>query len=328
MSKILFLNPPASYGGPGTFQTNIENFLKSKDIEILYQGTTATPDLIFIISATRKLGLLIKYKLLGVKIIQRLDGINWRHKIENTSLLFRLKCEIVNLIMAFIRKFLSDYVIYQSKYIENLWNEKYGKIDNCSIIYNGSQKKSSLSPKSKLYTITCVEGSIQEDELTENLIKNIGLLAKSNKNIDKVELYGFCSNKFINRFKNDKINFMGLIERDQIIDLYRNKRRIFFLLELNPPCPNSLIEALINNTPALGYDTGSFKEIVRNCGVVLPYNGNAYNLDFPNFNLLSEGAKKITDNYMIYAENCEKNINRFSLDNMNSQYFKIIKKYL
>ena len=136
------------------------------------------------------------------------------------------------------------------------------------------------------------------------------------------------SDKFINRFKNDKINFMGLLERDQILNLYENKRRIFFLLELNPPCPNSLIEALINNTPALGYDTGSFKEIVGNCGVVLPYDGNAYNLDYPDFNLLSEGVKKIIDNYKMYRDNCKKNKNQYSLDNMNSQYYRIIKKYL
>ena len=327
MLKILFMNKAAPYGGPGTFQTNIERFLKKNGVEIIYPDSKISPDIIFIISGTKKIGLLLKYKFKGVKIIQRLDGMNWRHKVEDVSFLFKLKCEIVNFIIAFIRRFIANHIIYQSKYIKDIWNSKYGTIKNSSIIYNGSNNNNFKRDKTKLFTITCVEGNIQEDELTFQLIKNLGIIADTNPRIGKIELYGNCSKSFIEKFSYKKIRFMGLLERDKVLDIYKKNYRIYFLLELNPPCPNSLIEALMNETPALGYDSGAFKEIVGDCGIIMPYHGKATKLDLPDFSLLEKGIDDITENYQKYILKCINVKEKFCLETMNALYFNIINQY-
>ena len=62
------------------------------------------------------------------------------------------------------------------------------------------------------------------------------------------------------------ISFQGHIPREKVKEILSNNKRIFFLLELNPPCPNSLIEAISVGLPCIGFDTGSFKELLGGAG--------------------------------------------------------------
>ena len=46
-------------------------------------------------------------------------------------------------------------------------------------------------------------------------------------------------------------------------------RVIFFLLERNPPCPNSLIESICSGVPSIGLDEGSYVELSGNSGYAI-----------------------------------------------------------
>ena len=324
----MFMCPKKLSGGPGTFKDNIEQFLYSKNIQILHPESKIKPDIVFVISATRHFFTLIKFKIIGIKIIQRLDGINWMHKHRTTGLKNFLKSELINLQMNFIRKWIADKVVYQSDYVRQVWDDRYGKINHSLIIHNGSRRviEDKNIIQSNEYVLTSVEGTIQDDNFTKNLISAISKSIDRNSKIKKFELYGDCSEKMKKELSNHKVVFFGNVNRNQILNLYRdNHQRIFFMLEINPACPNSLIEALVNETPAIGYDMGSFKEIIQNCGIAIKYKGNPEKYELANFNEISRSLEKIIASYNSFKENCNKNHKELSLDAMNEKYFNLFK---
>ena len=67
---------------------------------------------------------------------QRLDGVNWRHRYEKNKLTkYYFKSVATNILVAVIRNYIADAVIYQSKFIKQDWIEKYGRIKTKRIYY-------------------------------------------------------------------------------------------------------------------------------------------------------------------------------------------------
>ncbi len=64
---------------------------------------------------------------------------------------------------------------------------------------------------------------------------------------------------------------MDEVKREHIPWLMRSSH-LLFSAEVNPPCPNSVIEALACGLPVIGFDTGSLSEIVQGgAGRLVPY---------------------------------------------------------
>ena len=63
------------------------------------------------------------------------------HKHRTTGLKNFLKSELINLQMNFIRKWIADKVVYQSDYVRQVWDDRYGKINHSLIIHNGSRRE-------------------------------------------------------------------------------------------------------------------------------------------------------------------------------------------
>ena len=331
--EIQFAEKPKKYGGPSSFQIRLTKFLSKKNYEISYSNNKTKPDLLFIISGTRKYVWIMKNKIKGKKILQRLDGFLWKHKYENVSFFYKLKCEIMNLNMAFIRRFLADHVIYQSQYIKNEWDKKYGKkLKNFSIIHNAASDdffyKQIKYEVTSNYKIICVEGVVQGDNLTISILKKLENLTKTHFKIDKVEVYG--DNNFINKkiFDENLIEFKGQKSRDELSQIYNEPNLIFFVLEINPPCPNSLIESICAGVPSLGFDTGSYAELSRESGIAMHYNKKLNSLDIPNFDVIDIAVDKMINNY----ENCSRKsieiADNYNIGKMGCDYLNIISRLI
>ena len=115
---IEFMRKKSFEGGAGTFQGILENYLKKKSYRITYFGDKVFPDICFVVSGTRHIAHLIYLKYKGVKIVQRLDGFNWRFNKQYDSYPKLIKMYLQNLNMNFIRKFLANEVIYQSAFVK------------------------------------------------------------------------------------------------------------------------------------------------------------------------------------------------------------------
>ena len=61
----------------------------------------------------------------GYAIVQRLDGINWVHRIHWAGLRYTVRAIYGNANLSFIRGRLADHVIYQSQFIKRWWEDWY-----------------------------------------------------------------------------------------------------------------------------------------------------------------------------------------------------------
>ena len=99
---IEFIRKKSPEGGAGSFQRIFENYLIEKSCKLVFYGEKKSPDVCFVISGTKHIFHLINYKLRGVKIIQRLDGYNWRMNYKQESLRNIIKMRLQNYLMDFI----------------------------------------------------------------------------------------------------------------------------------------------------------------------------------------------------------------------------------
>ncbi len=324
---VEFIRKKSFEGGAGTFQGIFEEFLKSKSHKLVYFGQNVAPDICFVISGTKHIFHLFSCKFRGVKIIQRLDGFNWRNKIGQDSLLNITKMNLQNFIMNYIRKYLADVVVYQSVFVERSWNKKFGKTKKISsVILNCAGKNFFQKPDTQNlseYTITCVEGHIQDDQVTRNILSQLNRLNFKRHKVSEVEIYGKVKNSdFFRKYQN--IHFKGHIDRSEVSGIYKNKKRIFFCLEINPPCPNSLIEAIASQIPCVGFDTGSFREIVLNAGVAIPYDADPWLEDTPNHNIINDYIIKAIGSYEQLSLEAKIIRARYKSKTMCDSYYKLI----
>ena len=324
---VQFIRKKSFEGGAGTFQSIFEKFLINKSCTLTYYGENTKPDVCFVISSTRHVDHLIYSKICGLKIVQRLDGFNWIRPFKSIVLKNKIKMIIQNFSMNIIRKYLADEVVYQSNFVKSSWEKKFGLSKKRShVILNCADEQFFDKPHNiipKEYIITCVEGHIQDDNVTENILSKLNYLSDDISSICDIEIYGKVKNtKFIDNFKN--INFKGHIDRSEISSIYKKQNRIYFCLEINPPCPNSLIEAIASQIPCVGFDTGSFKEIIADIGVAIPYQGNPWIEEPSNYNEISTAIEKVINSYSLYKYRLIRAREIFRPEIMCESYFNLL----
>ena len=328
---IGFTNKPTNAGGPSTFQINLTNYLKQNNINVTHDLNDKDLEYIIVLASTSKIFSLIKCKYRKVKIVHRLDGINYKSikKVKNIKLYLYLKT--VNILMYFIRKYLSDIIIYQSDFSKNWWNKVYGKENKKTfVIRNGADVKYIQHKKiQKKYEIICIEGNY-DDIISLNYIEKTYL--SLNKNIfSKFHIIGNTSKYFSEYFSKYKdIIIHGHIPRDEINN-YRNINSIQLSVDFNTACPNSIIEGMMHGVPIIGIDTGSLKELVGNkAGIICDYNGNSFKMDLPiDYANIGKSAELISRNYIEYSNNANIHaIRNFTIEKMGKNYLKAINWYI
>lgn len=346
-NKIIgFPHPPQSHGGPGNFQVRLEMHLKDLGWRVVYPEDKVLPEVILVVGGTKKINWLWACKRKGVRIVHRLDGMNWLHRIQPVSFHEKLHKEIINRILTFIRNHFADHIIYQSVFVKDWW-EKICGVTKCpsSIIYNAvdlnefcpqvnaihsensttqliyRQKKSyQLKPN-----LICVEGII---DYSPYALVTLEFLAKELKGklIDKVLVYGEFKNSALkNKFP--EIDFCGYIGREDIHKIYRNG--IYLSLDVNAACPNAVIEALSSGCPVIGYDTGSLKELVKEgAGIIVPYGSDPWRLNEPDCRALFYGMKRVLSNFYGFSQKArESAVMNFGITDLVEKYIYIFNNF-
>jgi len=329
---VAFPHPPSSIGGPGSFQSRLENRLLFDGHTVIYakHGSKIKPDVILVVGGTGKIFWLLFQRLRGIRVVHRLDGKNWQQSIAKDGLTIGVKSQLVNWILWGIKFFLADAVIYQSNFVAKLWKENifsYSNIKNDQHIIYNAVPTDEFFPIGKTpvkdveFKIICIEGSINGAPAIE-ILRSI--------NDIEVNIYGKVSAEVLKSFnKSPKRNilFKGVIDRSQVPKALAGLK-IFLNLETNPPCPNAVIEAMSSGVPVVGFDSGSLKELVGDAGIVLPYGaGNPNLLAPPDCALLDKTIKDIIRNYGSYSNAARRRAERiFSLDIMYDEYCKVLFK--
>jgi glycosyltransferase involved in cell wall biosynthesis len=124
-------------GGMVSFREKLAAGLQKRGVEVS-DAPDDHCDALLVIAGTRDLGQLRRARKHGIRVVHRLDGINWLHRKHRTPPGLFIRAETGNLLLAFIRRFYADRVVYQSEFIKSWWEDWYGRtrVPN-RVIYNG-----------------------------------------------------------------------------------------------------------------------------------------------------------------------------------------------
>ena len=121
MPRICIVPAVEGIGGMASFRAKFEAGLSRRGIAVTHKIHDPC-DAILVIGGTRNLVPLWKARRRGVRIVQRLDGINWIQRRRNTGLRHSLRAEYGNLNLALIRSRVATRVLYQSEFTRRWWN--------------------------------------------------------------------------------------------------------------------------------------------------------------------------------------------------------------
>ena len=287
-----------------SFQSRLVNGLTKRNIQICFDPDDPTITSILVVGGTRRLGSLWRARTRGVKIVQRLDGMNWLHRKQKTFIRQYLRAESNNLLLTLIRRYFADTIVYQSHFSQSWWENEHGNLSTSScVIYNGVDlniytPNGTAQRQDNHPQILLVEGHLRHEN-SQGLENAISLVERMNSfHHFPVELVVAgdvamdVQSEATSRIHN-QVRFLGVVPREQIPEIDRSAH-LLFSADLNAACPNSVIEALACGLPVLAYDTGALAEMVSDgSGKIVPYGSNHWNLELPKIPPLAEAATKI-----------------------------------
>lgn len=323
-----FPHPPPRRGGPGTFQTLIEKALEKKGWKVVYPQDGVTPDVIFLVGGTKKIGWLWRNKRRGVPIVVRLAGLNWLHRIVRVGIKEYLLNVVRNIVLRSIRRFFADAVVYQSEFAANWWRKDCGgSVKNEAIIHNAvdlDQFKPERSLPAPPRYLLCAEGTVDYSPYAVDLINYLSDQLNKSSNCKGVLVFGGFQNPALIHKLNPGIDYRGRVEREKMSSVYKNA--VYLSLDVNATCPNAVIEALASGIPVIGLDTGALKEIVPlEAGLVVDYGANPWKGEKPKMASLLDAAQKVLEDWGKYAQGArnfaEKN---YDVKDMTDRYISIL----
>lgn len=322
--------------GPPNFQNRLIGQFSSRGVEVHHNPDKENYDALLINGGTRKIPAIMRARRRGVKIVQRLNGMNWIHKRRFTGIKHFLRSEWNNYLLAFIRSRLADHIIYQSEFSKTWWNQVYrGTQAKEVVIFNGVNLRD-FSPEgdharpgdhTRLLMVEGGLGTGNEQGLF-NAIKLAECLAAIAGEEIELMIVGRVPDKLIGSIMNHervKIHWAGTVSPDQIPIIDRSAH-ILFSADLNAACPNSVIEALACGLPVASYDTGALGEIVNgSAGRVVPYGSNQWRLEKPAVEPLARAVIEILSNQPQFRAGArQRAVEAFDLLKIADEYLQVL----
>jgi len=298
MGKILLLpDLRNSFGGPASFQNNFADILTNKNIEFTYNKNDSSISCVLLINGTKDIYSLIKYKIKGVKIVQRLGSPIVLQNYLSSDFLTRIRFKIVTLYLNFIRRYFADKIIYQSNFVKSLWENNYGRVNTGKVIYNGTDiRRFKINEKKKenIFRIISVEGAQGNDPFDIGL--NLANELSKRRNDFEIIFIGKNENNFKEKIKSkNNVKFIGKVKHYDLLKYY-NSSDIFLLTDIiQAGCPNSVIEAQACGLPVVSYKVGAVCEIVdKDFSKLIPPKNNPWEFKNPkNYKLLADACEEL-----------------------------------
>jgi glycosyltransferase involved in cell wall biosynthesis len=322
MTKICLVPKVSGVGGMVSFRGRFASGVDSRGYKVIdrISSRNSPCDTILVIGGTRDIPALRLAKVRGIRIVQRLNGMNWLHRKLKTGVKHYLRAEYGNLVLRLIRSTIADHIVYQSEFAKGWWERTHGLAPvPSSVVYNGvdlniyspgmeTGNQDFKMPEDR-YRILIVEGSLLGG-YEMGVDTAVGLVETLNETFSHelgkpVELMiaGRVSEKVKSNWSRSTeipITWAGLVSPDKIPALDASAH-LLFSSDINAACPNSVIEALACGVPVLAFNTGALPEMVSSdSGKVIPYGGNPWKLEKPDIQALSRGGVEILKNQVKY----------------------------
>ena len=344
--KICLVPRLSGLGGMVSFQHKLAKGFQNRGIEVSYDLNEKSCDAVLVIGGSRRLDQLLRANRQKIPVIQRLDGMNWLHRLQRSSLRYFLRAEYGNLILRTIRNRLASKIVYQSNFVLDWWNCVFGIQDKPSaVIYNGvdldeySPDGIEERPEAHIRLLV-VEGNVMGGyewgldnaiQLAMSLSDHQG---DAHSHIELVivgrvaqEIRSGCDN-YISDLRYDtriSLKWFGVVSQDKIPGIDRSAH-ILYSSDVNPACPNSVIEALACGVPVVAFDTGALSELVSDdAGRIVVYGGDPWKLEQPDIPSLAEAALEILTHQERFRKAARTRAEKiFGLDEMVENYLEIL----
>lgn len=333
MPRVCIFPRVEGLGGVTSFRLKFEKGLRARGIDVT-NDLTDPSDAILVLAGTKNLLPLWRARVQGRRIVQRLDGVNWVHRVRWAGLRYTTRAIYGNWNLSFIRNHLAGRVIYQSQFVKGWWEDWYGAARVPSAVILNGVDLDHYSPLGvherpiDFYRLLVVEGSLAGG-LDSGLFYAVDLAKQLSKKY-KIELVivgrvDTNAKKKLQEQKDFKLRFIDSVPREEIPFLERSAH-VLFSAEVNPPCPNSVIEAMACGLPVVGFDTGSMSELVQGgAGRLVSYGANPWKLEKPDILSLAEAADDVlrdNERFRISARQRAEAV--FGLDAMTEEYLKVL----
>lgn len=344
MRRVCLIPKLSGIGGMVSFRQRIAAALAARGVEVVDNLGEGDIQAVLVIGGTRQLAGLWQARQHGVRIVQRLDGMNWIHRLRRTGLRHYLRAEYGNWLLALIRARLAHHVVYQSRFARDWWEGTHGPTPVAhSVVYNGVDLSlyTPHGPQARpmdRYRLLLVEGSLMggyewgletaihlAQELHRRLTTAVGWKGKR-----EVELMvvGRVSPQIQARWQGQTpvpLIWASMVPPQQIPEIDRSAH-ILYSADLNPACPNAVIEALACGLPVLAFNTGALPELVpAEAGRVVPYGGNPWRLEEPDIPALTEAALEILQSQEAFRRAARQHAEAaFDLDKMVDGYLQAL----
>jgi glycosyltransferase involved in cell wall biosynthesis len=340
-------------GGMVSFQHKFAAGLAVRGVEFTYDLADPLCQAVLVIGGTRQLGSLWQARRRGALIVQRLNGMNWMHRLlfkqpvatQGTggavgltySLRHFIRSEYGNFILSIIRAQLAQRVVYQSEFSRRWWERVYSatRVPN-SVVYNGVDLQI-YTPAgvgelpTDVYRVLMVEGNLAGgyESGLESGVRLVELLNRPG--LDRpVELMvaGKVSEGLKRAWEGRtkiRLHWAGLIPQAEIPALDRSAH-LLYSADLNAACPNSVVEALACGLPVAAFDTGALAELApAEAGRVVPYGGDPWKLDPPDIPGLAQATQEILRNQEGFRAGARRQAEAaLGLDSMVEDYLKVL----
>lgn len=308
MERVCILPRMSGIGGMVSFQGRITTGLAQHGLQVCHDLADIPYQAILVVGGTRQLLGLWRLKRRGVRIVQRLDGMNWVHRIHKTGIRHYLRAELGNRLLRYIRDNLADRVVYQSEFARRWWERQYGVTRVPALIVHNGVDLEEYTPQGPhqrpvdCYRILMVEGSLMGGyelglEVAVGLVEHINN-AHSRYLGKPVELMivgrvAPAMRVAWEKRTNLSLRWEGILPGTRIPEIDRSAH-LLYSADVNPACPNSVIEALACGLPVLAFDTGALSELVTgDAGRLVSYGGDPWRLERPDIEALSQAALEI-----------------------------------
>jgi glycosyltransferase involved in cell wall biosynthesis len=322
-------------GGMVSFRRKLTASLEKMGVQVTTNLEDPRLAAVLVIGGTRDLRRLRTLRRRGVRIVQRLDGINWIHRRRRTGIRHFIRAETGNVLLRTIRTRFSDAVVYQSEFAKSWWERSYGPAGRPdTVIHNAVDlavytPEGMVTPPDDQFKVLLVEGSLQGGYET-----GLSVAADLCRRLDRIltepiTLAVAGQVTLEQRKRNDSVHtnieWLGLVPAESIPDLDRSAH-LLFSADLNPACPNAVIEALACGLPVAAFDTGALRELVgAEAGVVAPYGGDPWALDPPDVAGLAQAALNVLENQPLYRRAARPRAEQmFDLDRMAAAYMETL----
>jgi len=323
-------------GGPVSFQGRLIDGLQRRGIGVVHNPSDPACTAVLVIGGTRQVMRVWQARRRGVRIVQRLNGMNWIHRKRPTGLRHYLRSEINNRLLATIRRYVADKIVYQSNFARTWWQTVYGSSSSpATVIYNGIDLQvfhpgGEEGLPSDHIRLLLVEGHLRGgyEQGLDSAIKLTLLLNQAGGMGVKLRVVGDVPLSMQQRFNavaGNQVEWTGIVPQASIPQIDRSAH-LLFSADLNAACPNSVVEAMACGLPVVGFATGSLPELVEgDSGRVVPYGSNYWNLEPPDIPGLAGAVREVLAGRPLFQLAARRRAEEaFGIDQMVEQYIQVL----